>query len=182
MRRVVWSGTTRNGDVVFYDDAEWAPSGGSTFGSADEVKGTTQQPSNAARVTPPPQASVPGAAIDNDQQSLAMTVFFPLAGIYPPRGDGGNSDAGGSFIGEIGIFAGNFGPNGAPLAAGQLLPINQNTAVFSLLGTTYGGNGQTNFALPNLTSTTMIGAGQGPGLSLQTEGTQTGSSSINLTS
>ena len=108
-----------------------------------------------------------------------MTTFFPLAGIFPSRNGGG--DDGGSFIGEIGIFAGNFAPN-TPLAAGQLLQINQNTAVFSILGTTYGGNGQTNFALPNLTSTTMIGAGQGPGLSLQTEGVPTGSSSINLTS
>src|SRR5260370_13414764 len=107
-----------------------------------------------------------------------MTVFLPLNGIFPSRGD--NGDDAGSFIGEIGIFAGNFGPNGAPLAAGQLLPINQNQAVFSILGTTYGGNGQTNFALPNLTSTTLIGAGQGPGLSLQTEGASTGSSAINL--
>src|SRR5260221_11442511 len=123
MRRVVWSGTTRNGDVVFYDDAEWAPSGGSTFGSADEVQGTAPPPSNAAPVTPPPQASVPGAAIDNDQQSLAMTVFFPLAGIYPPRGDGGNSDAGGSFISGDWVLCPKFRAQAAPRARRATPPL-----------------------------------------------------------
>src|SRR5690348_10974994 len=102
MTRVVSSGATSNGDVLFYDDAEWTYADGSTFGSANEVQGATPPPSNATPVTPPPQTSVPGAAIDNDQQSLAMTVFFPMNGIFPPRG--GNGDAGGSFIGEIGIF------------------------------------------------------------------------------
>ena len=111
MTRVVSSGTTSNGDVVFYDDAEWPLSGGSAFGSSDEIQGAPP-PSNAAPMTPPPQASGPGAAIDNNQQSLAMTVFFPLAGIFPSRNGGG--DDGGSFLGEIGIFAGNFGPSGSP--------------------------------------------------------------------
>ncbi len=179
MTRVVSSGTTSNGDVVFYDDTEWALSGGSAFGSFGEVQGAPP-PGNAAPATPPPQASGPGVAIDNNQPSLAMTLFFPLTGIFPPRDGGG--DAGGSFIGEIGIFAGNFGPNGSPLAAGQLLPINQNQAVFSILETTYGGDGRSNFALPNLAGSTMIGFGQGPGLVQENLGAPTGSSGINLTS
>jgi hypothetical protein len=83
-------------------------------------------------ITPPPQANTPGVAIDNDQASLAKTLFFPMFGIYPARGPGGGD--GRSFIGEIGIFAGNFAPGGA-MAAGQLVSIQQNTAVFSPLGT-----------------------------------------------
>jgi len=69
------------------------------------------------------------------------------------------------FVAEIRIFAGNFAPTGWAQCNGQLLPISQNTALFSLLGTTYGGNGQTNFALPNLQGRAAMHAGQGPGLS-----------------
>ncbi len=61
------------------------------------------------------------------------------------------------FLGEIRIFGFQFAPKGWAFCQGQLLPINQNTALFSLLGTTYGGNGQTNFALPNATSRCFIG-------------------------
>lgn len=69
------------------------------------------------------------------------------------------------FIGLIAMFGFNFAPRGWAFCAGQLLPIAQNTALFSLLGTTYGGNGTTNFALPNLQSRVPIGMGTGPGLS-----------------
>lgn len=68
------------------------------------------------------------------------------------------------FIGELMLFAGNFAPNGWALCWGQLLPISSNTALFSILGTTYGGNGQTTFGLPDLRGRVPIGAGQGPGL------------------
>jgi microcystin-dependent protein len=82
------------------------------------------------------------------------------------------------FVGQIGLFGFNFAPKGWAFAAGQLLPISQNTALFSLLGTTYGGDGKSTFALPNLTDgITPLQAGQGPGLSLydlgQTGGTET---------
>jgi microcystin-dependent protein len=113
--------------------------------------------------------------IANSQASLALTVFQQTAGVYPSRDPG-------SFIGELGIFAGDFGPDGAPLASGQLLSISQNTALFSLLGTTYGGDGRSNFALPNLNSTALIGSGQGPGLPPQDLGGQTGISDVTLTS
>ena len=64
------------------------------------------------------------------------------------------------------MFAGNFAPRGWAFCNGQILAISQNTALFSILGTTYGGNGTTNFALPNLQSRVPIHPGQGPGLSL----------------
>jgi microcystin-dependent protein len=65
------------------------------------------------------------------------------------------------FLGEIRIFSFNFPPKGWAFCDGQLLPINQNAALFSLLGTTYGGNGQTNFALPNLQGSVPFHAGGG---------------------
>ncbi|TCV89019.1 phage tail protein [Sulfurirhabdus autotrophica] len=68
------------------------------------------------------------------------------------------------FVGEIRAVGFNFAPVGWALCNGQLLPISQNTALFSLLGTTYGGNGQTTFALPNLQGRAMMHPGQGPGL------------------
>ncbi len=63
------------------------------------------------------------------------------------------------FVAEIRIFAGNFAPNGWALCNGQLLPISQNTALFSLLGTAYGGDGKSNFALPNLQGSAPIEQG-----------------------
>ena len=66
------------------------------------------------------------------------------------------------YLGELKITAFNFPPKGWALANGQLLPINQNQALFSLLGTTYGGNGQTNFALPNMQGRTPMHFGSGP--------------------
>ena len=85
------------------------------------------------------------------------------------------------FIGEIRIFAGNFAPNGWALCEGQLLPIAQYTAVFSLLGTMYGGDGRTNFALPDLRGRVVIGVGQGNGLSPYVQGQVGGAESVTLT-
>jgi microcystin-dependent protein len=86
------------------------------------------------------------------------------------------------FIGEVKIFAGNFAPRGYALCNGQLLPIAQNTALFSILGTTYGGNGQTTFALPNLQGKAPLHAGQGPGLSPYALGQTAGEVAHTLTS
>ena len=69
------------------------------------------------------------------------------------------------FVGQITLFPFNFAPVGWALCQGQLLPINQNTALFSLLGVQFGGNGTSNFALPDLRGRVPIGQGQGPGLS-----------------
>ena len=68
------------------------------------------------------------------------------------------------FLGMIAIYGFNFAPRGWAMCNGQILPIAQNTALFSLLGTTYGGNGQTTFALPDLRGRVAVGPGQGPGL------------------
>lgn len=68
------------------------------------------------------------------------------------------------FLGEIKMFAGNFAPRGYALAQGQMLPIAQNTALFSILGTTYGGDGTSTFGLPDLRGRVPIGAGMGPNL------------------
>jgi microcystin-dependent protein len=78
------------------------------------------------------------------------------------------------FIGQISLFAGNFAPRNWAFCNGQLLSIAQNTALFSILGTTYGGNGQTTFALPDLRGRVPIHAGQGPGLSSYTLGQAAG--------
>ena len=78
-------------------------------------------------------------------------------------------------------FAGNFAPRFWAFCSGQILAISQNAALFSLLGTTYGGNGQTTFALPDLRARTAIGQGQGPGLSNYNLGQAGGSSMVTLT-
>src|SRR4026209_391528 len=84
------------------------------------------------------------------------------------------------FLGEIVMFAGNFAPRGWALCNGQILSIAQNTALFSILGTTYGGNGQTTFGLPDLRSRVPVGQGQGPGLSPWTLGEQNGFENVTL--
>jgi microcystin-dependent protein len=83
-------------------------------------------------------------------------------------------------IAEIRMFAGNFAPRGWAFCQGQILSIAQNTALFSLLGTTYGGNGQTTFALPDLRSRVPVGTGQGPGLTSINLGELSGVESVTL--
>ena len=84
------------------------------------------------------------------------------------------------FVAEIRIFAGNFAPIGWATCDGQIMPISQNTALFSLLGTNYGGDGKSNFALPNLQGSVPMGAGQGPGLTDRVIGETGGSQNVTL--
>ena len=84
------------------------------------------------------------------------------------------------FVAEIRIFPFNFAPKGWAFCNGQILPISQNTALFSLLGTTYGGNGKSTFALPNLEGSAPMHPGQGPGLSLHDLGEVGGSETVTL--
>ena len=86
------------------------------------------------------------------------------------------------FVAEIKIFAGNFPPKGWAVCNGQIMSIAQNTALFSLLGTQYGGNGQTTFALPNLQGRAPMHQGQGPGLTDRVIGEQGGEETVTLTS
>src|SRR4249920_2875232 len=84
------------------------------------------------------------------------------------------------FVAEIRIFPFNFAPRGWAWCDGQLLPLSQNTALFSLLGTTYGGNGTSNFALPDLQGRAPMHPGPGPGLSLHDLGETGGSDTVTL--
>jgi len=84
------------------------------------------------------------------------------------------------FVAEIRIFPFNFAPKGWAWCDGQLLPLSQNTALFSLLGTTYGGDGKSNFALPDLQGRAPMHPGQGPGLSLHDLGETGGSETVTL--
>jgi microcystin-dependent protein len=84
------------------------------------------------------------------------------------------------FVAEIRIFPFNFAPKGWAFCNGQILPLSQNTALFSLLGTTYGGDGKSNFALPNMQGNAPMHPGQGPGLSLHDLGEVGGSQTVSL--
>src|SRR5436189_6395546 len=84
------------------------------------------------------------------------------------------------FVAEIRIFPFNFAPTGWAFCNGQIMPLSQNTALFSLLGTTYGGDGKSNFALPNLQGCAPMQAGQGPGLSLRDLGETGGEQTVTL--
>lgn len=75
------------------------------------------------------------------------------------------------FLGEVKMFAGNFAPRGWAFCEGQLLAISSNTALFSIIGTIYGGDGRTTFGLPDLRGRSAIGVGRGPGLSTIVQGT-----------
>ena len=114
--------------------------------------------------------------IDTRQPSLAMMEVIPLQGVYPSR----DSDNSGITLGALRTFAGTFAPDGSAAASGQLIQIAQNTQLFSLLGTTFGGNGQSTFALPDLDVRTAVGDGQGTGLSLVNLGQQVGAALVNL--
>ena len=92
-----------------------------------------------------------GHPFDNDQPSLTVNYIINVGGVFA----GSSTNA----LGEVVPFLGNFAPTGYVFASGQLLSIQQNTALFSLLGTTYGGNGTTTFALPDLNGKTIVGAG-----------------------
>jgi microcystin-dependent protein len=85
------------------------------------------------------------------------------------------------FLGEICLFAGNFAPRSWALCDGQLLPISANSALFSILGTTYGGDGRTTFALPDLRGRTPVHPGHGPGLSGYSLGQRGGVETVTLT-
>lgn len=85
------------------------------------------------------------------------------------------------FVAEIRIFAGNFAPRGWAFCDGQLLPVSQNTALFSLIGTTYGGDGRTTTALPDLQGRAPMHPGRGPGLTSRRLGEKVGAETVTLT-
>lgn len=103
------------------------------------------------------------------QPYLAINFWIATVGIYPSP-----SGAGDEYIGSIHMFGGNFATNGYLQCDGQLLPISQNSALFSLLGTTYGGNGISTFAVPDLRGRVPMHYGTGPGLTPRSIGTKSG--------
>jgi len=121
-----------------------------------------------AQTTGPAGGSDP---VNNYQPSVAMTQFVTDQGIFPCTDCGGPAA---HTIGALRTLAGGFAPGGYLTANGQLQSIAQNTSLFSIAGTTFGGDGQTTFALPDLGGRAIVGAGQGPGLSSWVAGQQDG--------
>ena len=105
---------------------------------------------------------------------LGIRYIIALVGIFPSRS---SADP---LIGEIFLFAGNFAPRGFALCEGQLLPIASHSALFSILGTMYGGDGRTTFALPDLRGRSPVGTGTGAGLAAVSQGERYGSETVSL--
>jgi microcystin-dependent protein len=127
--------------------------------------------------------SLPRAALDRRTFLGRMTTFAAATALFG-RARRAHAATQGSepYIGEIMLVSWNFPPKGWAFCSGQLLPINQNQALFSILGTTYGGNGQTTFALPDLRGRVPIHFGQGPGLSPRSLGERAGEINHTLSS
>jgi len=130
----------------------------------------------AAQVTGPAGGNQP---FDNYQPAVAITQIVTDQGIFPCRDC--EEAVASNTLATMRMFAGNFGVAGSPTANGQLLAISQNTALFSLLGTQYGGDGKTTFALPDLGGRAIVGSGQGAGLSNWDVGQQGGEALTTLT-
>jgi microcystin-dependent protein len=130
-----------------------------------------------------------GTPVENRQPSLGLRYIIAMQGYFPQDPASGVTPPGGTqapdrnepFMGEIRAVPYNVAPRGWAFCEGQLLSINQNQALFSLLLTRYGGNGQTTFALPDLRGRVPIGAGQGPDLPNYTLGQKVGSAQVALT-
>ncbi|MDR3539659.1 MAG: tail fiber protein [Desulfosporosinus sp.] len=108
--------------------------------------------------------------------ALALNMVGPMVGPKPAIAGGADP-----FLGEIDLVPYTYAPAGWAFCEGQILPINQNSALFALIGTTYGGNGQTTFALPDLRGRVPMGVGQGPNLSNYILGQTGGTESVTLT-
>ncbi|GAB5552347.1 MAG: hypothetical protein Sapg2KO_19380 [Saprospiraceae bacterium] len=132
---IVPLGAVQNGNLLTYDGNNWI--------AQDLLTGNTGG-SQAFSIVQPYQS---------------INYIIALVGLFPSRSGAE------PFIGEISMFGGNFAPRGWAFCNGQLLPIAQNTALFSLLGTTYGGDGRTTFGLPDLRGRVPVHFGNGPGLS-----------------
>src|ERR1700694_4037635 len=128
-----------------------------------------------------PTPSLPWGAVNRTKICSLIWLSrssFPSAGFSRRRTKEARMSS--PFVAEIRMFAGNFAPKGWATCDGQLLPISQNTALFSLLGTYYGGDGKSTFALPNLEGSVPIHQGQGPGLSQRVVGEASGSGFVTL--
>ena len=141
---------------------------GQSFGAENDTIALANMPTNMGGS---------GQSLDNHTPSLALNYIIALNGIFPSRNAITNAEGDAPYMGEVLSFAGNFAPSGYALCQGQLMSIQQNQALFSLLGTTYGGDGRTTFALPDLRGKDVIGADNS-----HTLGNTYGQDSITLTS
>ncbi len=165
---------------------------GGVYGQANVTLTEAQMPAHAHSLTGGGATTVTGGgqAFDNMQPSLGLNYLIQAEGVFPSRNgaeldpNGADIDpafvGGTSYIGQVALFSGNFEP-GWMIADGRLLQISEYTALFSIIGTTYGGDGQTTFALPDLRGRTIVGAGQGAGLAAVQLGEQLGSPNATLT-
>lgn len=117
--------------------------------------------------------------VNNDQPSLAVNYLIATSGIFPQQSNGSGFDTDFPIVGQIVAFAGSFVPSGWALANGALLSIASNSALFALLGTQYGGDGVSTFALPDLRGRTVLGTGTSGGTTYN-PGTTVGSDTITL--
>jgi microcystin-dependent protein len=155
---------------------------GQKSGAENVTLATSQIPVHSHLLPPSPASTFNtggGQSHTNMQPYQALTHTITTQGLFPSSGGGSNDTY--SFLGEVRRFAGNFAPGETALTDGQLLPINQNQALFSILGTTYGGDGETSFGLPDLRGRTPIGKGTGPGLSPRNLGQRLGAENAALT-
>ena len=118
------------------------------------------------------------SALENRMPSLGLNWIIPLVGTFPSPSA---SEDASPMLAQMSLFAGNFAPAGWALAQGQVLSIASNQALFSLLGTIYGGDGRSTFALPDLRGRVAIGEGTGPGLPFRSLGSKTGVETVTLT-
>jgi microcystin-dependent protein len=156
---------------------------GEVIGTESSTMTVAQMPDHDHTVANP--AGLTGITGGNQPQStmqptLALHPIIAVSGIFPSRGGGTSGTPDEPLLGQIDLFAGNFAPSGWAFCDGQILSIAQNTALFSLLGTTYGGNGITTFALPDLDGRISVGFGQGAGLTNVDLGQEWGVENITL--
>ena len=174
------------GKPVYWNGSNWGDLAGNTITatsplSISEVNTIALNPGTAAGdlitwngsnwINMQPATQHFNLTADNRQPFLTINYCIALSGVFPSQ----NSSE--PFLSEIEMYGFNFAPKGWAFCNGQLLPINQNAALFSLMGTFYGGNGINNFALPNLQGRVPVHFGNGAGLSPYTIGQTAGSES-----
>ena len=137
----------------------------------------TQDP--ATEAVPSTDSVGGGQAHANMPPFVTLNCIIALQGTYPSRDGSVASDA--TLIGEVRWFAGNFAPSGWAFCDGQLLPISEYQALFSILGTFYGGDGRTTFALPDARGRAIVHEGSGPGLTSRSLGEASGQEEVTLT-
>ena len=157
----------------------WEP--GQTDGTATVTLTQAQLPAHQHTLAPP--SLLTGVTGGNQpfstiQPSLGLNYVIATDGVFPSEGSGGAAN---TFLGQVGLFAGNFAPAGWAFTNGQLLPISENQALFALLGTSYGGDGQTSFALPDLEGRAVVGTGTGLGLGSWSLGETRGAEDVTVT-